>query len=128
MAADNGSSFLLENCLNTKDLRFESLETIKDTYFYSSRERILLTVFYPLVLMFGLTGNLAFLVVVARIPQMQTIVDAYLVNLAVADLVIILIMVYDILIKFLLSPLVEKSPYVTDLGCTSDLLTAYSTL
>ena len=119
MAADNGSSFLLENCLNTKDLRFESLETIKDTYFYSSRERILLTVFYPLVLMFGLTGNLAFVVVVARIPQMQTIVNAYLVNLAVADLAIILIMVYDILIKFLLSPLVEKSPYVTDLGCTS---------
>ena len=50
---------------------------------------------------------------------MQTITNAYLTNLAVADIVIILTMVYDILIRYLLSPLVEKSPYFTDLGCTS---------
>ena len=119
MAADNNSSLMSEICSSTKDLRFESLETIKETYFYSTRERILVTVFYPLLLTFGLTGNLAFLAVVVRIPRMQTITNAYLANLAVADFVIILIQAYDIFIKYLLSPTVEKSPYVTDLGCSA---------
>ena len=121
MTADNVSSLVhvvSKNCFSTKDLRFESLETIKDGYFYSSSERILVTVFYPLLFTFGLTGNLAFLAVVARIPRMQTTTNTYLANLAEADIMIILFQAYDIWIRYLLSPLVEKSPYDTDLGCS----------
>ena len=105
------------DCTDITDLREISEQVVKNQYFYSPSERLVILVFYPILLSFGLIGNLAFLVVVAKIPSMRTITNFYLVNIAVSDLLFIVTMVYDIFIGYLLSPDVRASPYYTTAGC-----------
>ncbi|XP_072037057.1 uncharacterized protein [Amphiura filiformis] len=116
-----------EECINmtTLDLRFVSEDIIKDKYFYTKSEQLIVLILYPLLLMFGLTGNCAFLTVVARISSMRTITNVYLANLAVADILYILVQTYDILIKYLISTKVKNNPYWTDFGCIAAFGTLY---
>ncbi len=116
---DNHSLSVPEMCLYkvTKDLRDTSEELIKEKYFYSYSESLVIITFYPALLSFGLLGNLAFLFIVARLPSMRTITNMYLINIAVADLLFIITMIYDVLAAYLFSPAIKSSPYSNSIGC-----------
>ena len=49
------------------------------------------TVFYALIFLFGLIGNLLVIFVVAKNPDMKTSTNFFLVNLSVTDLLVILV-------------------------------------
>ena len=53
---------------------------------YSYSEVIYIGIFLPLLCLFGIVINSAFLFVVHRVPTMKTITNVYLVNVAVADI------------------------------------------
>ena len=63
---------------------------IVKSFFYSWSDKLLITKIYPVIFAAGILTNMAFLFTVARIPQMRTIHNFYLVNLACADLILIL--------------------------------------
>ena len=105
--------------LEIEDLRFVPDHLIKQWYFYTSSERLVILVFYPILFLFGLIGNLTFLLIVVKIPSMQTFTNIYLANLAVADILFILTSTYNIFCGFLISPTIKTWPYFSSAGCTT---------
>ncbi|XP_022086376.1 thyrotropin-releasing hormone receptor-like [Acanthaster planci] len=95
-----------------KEIEEDQLEAL----LYSPME-FLTTVVTPCILFFGLIGNLSFLVVVFRIKWMRTVVNCYLVNLAVADILFLLFAAGDQILAHLLTP-VGKDDYFRGMaGC-----------
>ena len=58
-----------------------------DEYLYTGYQVWLYRLILPLILTFGLLTNFAFIFVVARVQAMRTVINQYLVHLAVADIV-----------------------------------------
>ena len=68
------------------DLRFATEDNLTE-YFYSQQERLIILVFHPTSFVLGLVANFSFLLVLFQIPEMRTSTNAYLGNLAIADIV-----------------------------------------
>ena len=98
------------------DLRFASEDTLTE-YFYSQQDRLITLVFYPISFVFGLVANISFLLVLFQVPDMRTITNAYLGNLAFADIVSTCSMNYLILLSYLKSPQVKSKAYTSSLEC-----------
>ncbi|XP_072039801.1 galanin receptor 2a-like [Amphiura filiformis] len=118
---DSTSDYMISSsCGNTSkwlDLRNVTTDIIDSNYFFSENEKFVILIFFPILMTFGTVGNVAFLVVVAKIPEMRTITNTYLANLAVCDLLFIGTMVYDIFVAYLQSPDLKSIPVNTSLGC-----------
>ena len=101
---------------NILDLRQATDEVIAG-FLYSSTEMLIILTLYPTALTVGFVGNIAFLAVIALVPEMRTITNTYLGNLAIADMVFLATLNYDVLMGFLLSPSVKMKPYWSSFGC-----------
>ncbi|XP_072048549.1 neuromedin U receptor homolog nmur-2-like [Amphiura filiformis] len=115
-----GESFRNESTL--------SEEAVIEMYFYSTTDRYIITVFYPTLLTFGLFGNLAFLAVVAKIPSMRTLTNAYLANLAICDTVYIITQGNDILGDYLRHAPLNTKSHKTNLACIMKASSLYVTI
>ena len=62
-----------------------SFEVLDNEYRYSTASWCFAVIFVPVVALFGLICNFAFILVVYRVNFMQTITNIYVVNLAIAD-------------------------------------------
>ncbi|XP_072022792.1 olfactory receptor 2T3-like [Amphiura filiformis] len=93
---------------------------------YSSTERRIILTLYPISLVIGLTGNIAFLIVLACLPHMRTITNFYLGNLAVADITFLCSLSYEVLVAYILSPVVKTVPYTSSLGCGLNTAVKYT--
>ena len=107
------------------DLRLVPEDTIKSQFFYTDSERYFLAAFFPALILFGLIGNVGFLVVVAKIPDMRTFTNAYLTNMAVCDIALLLWAFYDILLPYILSPDVRTKLYRSDVACIAGYAFVY---
>ncbi len=58
----------------------------RSEWFYSSWQKIVITILFPIISSLAVIGNSALLVVIVRIREMRTITNFYLGNLAVADM------------------------------------------
>ncbi|XP_072021874.1 thyrotropin-releasing hormone receptor-like [Amphiura filiformis] len=105
-----------EHCDGVLNLQFAAEDTIT-RHLYSTPEKLIILTLYPISLLIGLTGNFAFLAVVAFVPEMRTITNAYLGNLAVADILFLSALNYDVLMGYILSPIVKMKPYFSSFGC-----------
>ena len=87
------------------------------TYGYSSGNAVLLTVCFPVILLFGVLGNCAFIYVVYKIKHMRTITNRYLVNLAIADVIFLLAAIGPKLYRYMKSPLDGDDSPLGAAGC-----------
>ena len=78
------------NCSEELDFSNLSETSISADYFYLPSEWIVFKIIWPFIIAFGLLSNATFVSIVARIPCMRTITNAYLVNLAVSDMIFLL--------------------------------------
>lgn len=62
---------------------------------------IMVTVFYSLVFLLGVVGNLLVIVVVSRNVDMRTSTNCFLVNLSVADMLVLLVCMPSALVEVL---------------------------
>lgn len=69
-----------DNCSNVSVQVLQSLE-------YPSADRFTSGILMPILLVIGIIDNVAFMLVVARLPAMRTPTNCYLVNLAIADVI-----------------------------------------
>ncbi len=76
----------MENC-SERDFSNVSEGSIPIAFDYLPNEWIVYRLIWPLLIIFGLSTNIAFLIVVARVSHMKTATNAYLVNLSLADMV-----------------------------------------
>lgn len=86
-------------------------------YLYSRVDRILITVFMPIIFTIGVLGNIAVIVVFFRIKGMRTVTNHYLTNLAIADLIFLLLAVTDRWVLYVTSPIVNDYSYTSRAFC-----------
>ena len=109
------------------DLHLAQDDFLNARFFYSKPERLFISTFFPLLLAFGLIGNGAFLVVVAKVPGMRTVTNMYLINLALCDILFIVFSLNDIFLSYLYSPIVRTKLYQSSLSCASSYSIIYVT-
>ena len=107
------------------DLRDHDKESLSG-YFYSRGESNIILTFYPFTVLFGVIANSLFLLVLFRIPEMRTVTNAYLGNLAVADLLIITSVNYQFLGFYLISPQVKTLGYRSSFGMGLNVTIQYT--
>ncbi|XP_072039662.1 somatostatin receptor type 5-like [Amphiura filiformis] len=84
---------------------------------YSFGRVISLTVFFPVILIFGVIGNCAFIYVAVKIKHMRTITNRYLVNLAIADVIFLIAAIGSKIYRFKKSPLDGDDSPLGASGC-----------
>ena len=91
----------MEQCFENKTideaLRFQ----------YSMISWILILIFIPLVIAFGICSNFAFIYVVYRIEAMRTITNIFLVNLAIADSSLLIVAFAKYIASYVNSPVYD---------------------
>ncbi|XP_072043375.1 substance-K receptor-like [Amphiura filiformis] len=104
-------------CASTINFSFVPDTVIDEQLLYSESVRILTTYIIPLILTFGLLGNISFLFTLARVQSMRTITNAYLANLSIADLCFIIFVGLRYIWTIANSPYVFTNPFNQDAGC-----------
>ena len=97
------------------DLRDFDKDSLSE-YFYSRAESSIILGFYPVTFLFGVIANSLFLLVLFQNQDMRTVTNAYLGNLAVADLLVIFSVDYHFLGFYLFSPQVKTLGYTSSVG------------
>ena len=99
---------------------------IVKSFFYSWSDKLMITKIYPVIFAVGILTNTAFLFTVARIPQMRTIHNFYLVNLACADLILILTKGINSFYRYIWSSEINRAvPYQSPASCALIYSMAY---
>ncbi len=92
MIVGSTSQELPNECLINETLLVYMLQdNQRNEWFYSPLQKLTITVFLPIISVFGLIGNSALLIIIARIRGMRTITNFYLGNLAVSDLLFVFV-------------------------------------
>ena len=74
---------------------------------YSTASWIFVLIFVPVVAMFGILCNTAFIFVVYRVKFMRSITNIYLVNLAIADSSLLIAAFSQYIGDYIISPLYD---------------------
>ncbi len=86
-------------------------------YGYTKCQIVSITVFLPLILIFGLLGNSCFIFVTVRVKYMHTVTNRYLINLAVADIIFLLSAIGPKIWCYAKSPLHGDDSPLGSFGC-----------
>ena len=98
------------------------------TFFISSSQTIIITVLFPIIFTFGLIGNITFLLVVLFNKHMRTITNFYLSNLAVADILFIVVSAVIGFWRYAASGGIRfAQTFKSTFGCLTSLALVYST-
>ena len=96
-------------CLNISDIAYGLL--------YNNIQRVFITAVLPIILAFGLLGNIWFLIVICRLRWMRTPLNSYLINLAIADIIFLVFAGGEKLWQMIQSPVVGNAAPLGSLGC-----------
>ncbi|XP_033632203.1 somatostatin receptor type 5-like [Asterias rubens] len=112
MAVYNYSNFsaIRANC-DPELYRNITYDFVED-WTYHEGQIFSITVLFPILLLLGLLGNSAFIFVVYRRPEMRTVTNWYLTNLAVADILFLVSAIVDKIWLYAKSPVPgDDSPH-----------------
>ncbi len=84
---------------------------------YTTYHRVMFLGVIPVIIVLGVTLNLAMLFVVFRIPRMRNVTNFYLCNLAVSDSVMLITAGVQYLSSYYYSPIDWDLSFATPLGC-----------
>ncbi|XP_071950934.1 thyrotropin-releasing hormone receptor-like [Antedon mediterranea] len=96
---------------------FDLSEEMSATFLYMEVEEIVTVFVLPIILILGLSTNSAFLFVVGKVNAMRTVTNAYLVNLAVGDMIFLIVVISDKLWSYMTSELVQDHSARSVFGC-----------
>ena len=88
---------------------------------WSHTDKLLTQIILPVIVIVGVLANLAFLFTVFRVRRMQTITNYYLANLAVADILFLLITMGAQIHTYSHSQFRGNVPYLSEHGCWGSL-------
>ena len=108
-------------CDITEDVRNWSNEKIADEMLYSTLEMVKATFIVPFIFVIGFLGNLAFFLLLARVKTMRTLTNFYLANLAIADIVVLLVKIGHLTSSYHQSILVWSEPFQNNIECVANV-------
>ncbi|XP_077985375.1 growth hormone secretagogue receptor type 1-like [Glandiceps talaboti] len=105
--------------LMTSDMSYDDTDYEYDTQVVTEAEAAIITIAMPLVFIIGCLGNILTIFVILRVKEMRTVTNYFLVNLAVADLLFLIMVVPPKFLMFFISPirLVNNFSYLGEVGC-----------
>lgn len=121
----NQTQIAEDHCLNNL-WNLSDVSTINDAS-YSAIEDLFFKIFLPFIEIIGVLGNLAFILMVMRVPHMRTITNRYLLNIAVADLLFIGYACTFYIVAYFNSPIRNDAPFDSWVGCIVSWLPIYLT-
>ncbi|XP_033111901.1 thyrotropin-releasing hormone receptor-like [Anneissia japonica] len=95
---------------------------------YLELEEVITSVVLPIILVLGLSTNMSFLYVVGKVRSMRTVTNAYLVNLAVGDMLFLIVVISDKLWSFYTSELYSDHSSRSTFSCIALNVLNYTTL
>lgn len=105
-------------CEFVTDIQNLTDHQIADLPIFKPEVDLLIKTFVPIVFVIGCIGNVGFLLLPARVKTMRTITNVYLANLAVADLMILLVQTFVESWRNIISFKQSISePFHTNIGC-----------
>lgn len=104
------------------DSRFLNLEYYSDKnieiLLYTPEDRFVTTILFPIIMTIGVLTNCLFLFTIYRVPSMRTVTNFYLVNLACADLIYIIVTAVNRFYQYIWSSELQNgAPWQTSVGC-----------
>ena len=98
-----------------------------ENIFYTATEDMFFTVVLPLVVFIAISSNSAFIFVVFRVQRMQTITNAYLTNVAAADLIFVGFSCCAYIANYTQSPVRDDVMFRSWAGCMGIWVSALGT-
>ena len=92
---------------------------------YTQFEKIFILVVVPLVLAFGLVGNITFIFVVYRLQTMRTVTNFILCNLAISDSLLLTITSVKYVVSYFNAPISYGNSYSTGFRCAFNMYLTY---
>ena len=111
---------MMEQLCDTNLTYSESLDVS-----YSFISGIVIVIFVPLVSIFGILSNYAFIFVVYRVKTMRNTINVFLVNLAVADSSLLVIALSGYTSSFVKSPIYDIASSQSAAGCAIQTFLVY---
>ena len=114
----SSSQFLLSfnSCkegMDVANLTSFSPEFVRAEYLYHPAEKVFITIITPMLSIFGVIGNGTFLFIVAKLPEMRTFTNAFLVNVAVCDILFLLTMMCNAISVYVYSSYISNRTRIT---------------
>ncbi|XP_038055314.1 kappa-type opioid receptor-like [Patiria miniata] len=106
---------------------FLVVKNATDLLSYTPAAQTTITVILPILLVFGVLNNIAFLFVVFRVRGMKTVTNACLANLAVADIIFLVTAIGQRLYVYCKSPIYADAAPIGLIGCELGNLTKSTT-
>ncbi|XP_072039713.1 thyrotropin-releasing hormone receptor-like [Amphiura filiformis] len=94
-----------------------NISEIAEELLYNHIQIFFVTVILPIILAFGLLGNVWFLFVICRLRWMRTPLNCYLINLAIADIFFLLFAGGEKLFQKMTSPVTNNAATMGTVGC-----------
>ena len=116
MNTSRSSAEVKDICTPYNTLPLEDDETAS-RWFYNHFDAFIYIIFLPILAVLGLAGNGAFLFMISRLSRMKTMVNLFLVNLAVNDIVFLTCLTVYCIAMYLLSPLSLRHPFDNTHSC-----------
>ncbi len=92
---------------------------------YTDTEDLFFSYFLPIIEIIGFVGNLSFIIMVLRVQNMRTVTNAYLVNIAIADLFFIGYSCTFYIVSYFTSPVRNDMPFTFLFGCVVAWMPTY---
>ena len=100
-----------------------------DKWFYTTGEVIMIVIINPIISLTGILSNSGLLIVIYRVSEMRTVMNIYLGNLAVADLLYSLFSFVDHIWTYSTSDgIIIAVPYRTTFACLSSMTIVHVSL
>lgn len=113
MAFNNGS---FSNCSYDTILDFSDAVVAKKNM-YSSTEHFFIVLVLPIIFVVGVLGNMAFIFTVIRVRKMKTVTNTYLVQVSIADFLLVTYTCISYVHSYLLTPVRFDVTYDSFIGC-----------
>lgn len=94
-----------------------NITSIAEELLYNNIQIVFITVVLPIILAFGLLGNIWFLFVICRLRWMRTPLNCYLINLAIADILFLVFAGGDKIWQKIASPVAVNAAPMGTVGC-----------
>ena len=100
-------------------------EIAADERLWTEIEDLFFTIGLPIIMLIGSVGNFAFIFTVFRVKAMQTVTNAYLTNVAIADFVFIGFTCPTYLVSYLKTPVRNDFLFPSVIGCAGSFGLSY---
>ena len=93
---------------------------------YTQADKFMITIVFPFIVTLGVLTNSAFLFTIVRVPEMRTLTNFYLANLAFADLFFVVVTAVNYFYRYMWSPDFKRGyPWARSFACAAIATATY---